>query len=225
MRQRRRVRAVRLEGTDAVPAHTPFVLVSRRPLGAQAAERLWPDIFLAPAALAEKARVVEEMRLVRPVIETGYENLVQARPLRKPSPPSRAAAGGAAPGREGSAHRCGCCWSGCTRRRTCSSAGGAPRPPTAPPPRPPGARPPAGTCGCCDAARGARLEVRPLATPQDAASRVHGPLGAEPRAAGGSIRRRARRLDAGGHGGVVGPQPSVPGAAAAAAPRRRGAVG
>ena len=45
----------------------------------QAAEKLWPNVFLAAGAAAEKDRVVEEMRLVRPVIETGYENLVQVR--------------------------------------------------------------------------------------------------------------------------------------------------
>jgi hypothetical protein len=46
---------------------------------AQAAEKLWPAVFATPAAAAQKARVLEEMQLVRPVIETGYENVLQVR--------------------------------------------------------------------------------------------------------------------------------------------------
>ena len=37
----------------------------------QAAERLWPSIFKTPAAEARKAELVDKMRAVRPVIETG----------------------------------------------------------------------------------------------------------------------------------------------------------
>ena len=34
-----------------------------------------------PGAAAQKQRVLDEMRLVRPVVEIGYENLLQARLL------------------------------------------------------------------------------------------------------------------------------------------------
>lgn len=46
-----------------------------------ASERLWPDLFADPAVQAQKSRVLEDMRAARPVIETGYENLVQVRCL------------------------------------------------------------------------------------------------------------------------------------------------
>lgn len=49
--------------------------------GWRAAERLWPQLFATPAARAERERVVEDMRRVRPVVETGYENVVQVRLL------------------------------------------------------------------------------------------------------------------------------------------------
>mmetsp|Transcript_24172 Transcript_24172/g.52804 ORF Transcript_24172/g.52804 Transcript_24172/m.52804 type:complete len:294 (+) Transcript_24172:56-937(+) len=41
----------------------------------------WPDIFSTPAAEARKEELVEKMRAVRPVVETGYENIVQIRCL------------------------------------------------------------------------------------------------------------------------------------------------
>jgi hypothetical protein len=56
---------------------------------AQAAEKLWPDVFATPAAAAQRARVLEEMRLVRPVVETGYENLLQVRLLLEAQPGTR----------------------------------------------------------------------------------------------------------------------------------------
>jgi hypothetical protein len=59
------------------------------PPHAQAAEKLWPDVFGTPAAAAQKARVMEEMRTVRPVVETGYENLVQVRLLLEMVPTAR----------------------------------------------------------------------------------------------------------------------------------------
>lgn len=46
-----------------------------------AAARLWPDLFSTPDAAAAKPRVLADMRVVRPVVETGYENLVQVRCL------------------------------------------------------------------------------------------------------------------------------------------------
>ncbi|GIL77630.1 hypothetical protein Vretifemale_7132, partial [Volvox reticuliferus] len=47
----------------------------------KAAALLWPEIFLAPEAEARKDELVEKMRAVRPVVETGYENIVQIRCL------------------------------------------------------------------------------------------------------------------------------------------------
>lgn len=46
-----------------------------------AAAGLWPDIFAGNAAQSRKPAVLAAMRTVRPVIETGYENLVQVRCL------------------------------------------------------------------------------------------------------------------------------------------------
>ena len=53
---------------------------------AQAAERLWPEVFSTAVARAHKARVLEDMRAVRPVVETGYENVVQVRLLLEGTP-------------------------------------------------------------------------------------------------------------------------------------------
>ncbi|CAG9463179.1 unnamed protein product [Pedinophyceae sp. YPF-701] len=47
----------------------------------KAAEALWPEVFLTEDAQANKDRVIEDMRVVRPVVETGYENIVQVRLL------------------------------------------------------------------------------------------------------------------------------------------------
>ncbi|KIZ05430.1 hypothetical protein MNEG_2528 [Monoraphidium neglectum] len=47
----------------------------------KAAAIYWPDIFATPEAEAQKPRLVEQMRAVRPVVETGYENVVQIRCL------------------------------------------------------------------------------------------------------------------------------------------------
>ena len=44
-------------------------------------EELWPDVFDADATRAEKARVLDGLRAVRPVVETGYENTTLARAL------------------------------------------------------------------------------------------------------------------------------------------------
>jgi hypothetical protein len=46
-----------------------------------AAAALWPDLFADPAVQARRGHVLEAMRAARPVIETGYENLVQVRCL------------------------------------------------------------------------------------------------------------------------------------------------
>lgn len=37
----------------------------------QAATKLWPDVFTSEEALARKDQVIEDMRAVRPVVETG----------------------------------------------------------------------------------------------------------------------------------------------------------
>ncbi|GLC38636.1 hypothetical protein PLESTB_000454800 [Pleodorina starrii] len=47
----------------------------------KAAAILWPEIFRTPEAAARKDELVEKMRAVRPVVETGYENVVQIRCL------------------------------------------------------------------------------------------------------------------------------------------------
>lgn len=47
----------------------------------KAAAIQWPEIFTAPEAIARKEELVEKMRGVRPVVETGYENVVQIRSL------------------------------------------------------------------------------------------------------------------------------------------------
>ena len=43
--------------------------------------QLWPEIFDNEGALKEKERVVAQLRAVRPVVETGYENTILARAL------------------------------------------------------------------------------------------------------------------------------------------------
>jgi len=47
----------------------------------RAGAELWPKVFASPQAWTRKARVLREMRQVRPVVETGYENVVQVRLL------------------------------------------------------------------------------------------------------------------------------------------------
>lgn len=47
----------------------------------KAAAKLWPEVFATPEADARKEELVEKMRVVRPVVETGYENIVQIRCL------------------------------------------------------------------------------------------------------------------------------------------------
>lgn len=47
----------------------------------KAAAKLWPEVFQTPEAEARQAELVEKMRVVRPVVETGYENIVQIRCL------------------------------------------------------------------------------------------------------------------------------------------------
>jgi phosphoglycolate phosphatase-like HAD superfamily hydrolase len=47
----------------------------------RAAQQQWPEVFNTPAAEAARPRLVEQMRAVRPVVETGYENVVQIRLL------------------------------------------------------------------------------------------------------------------------------------------------
>lgn len=46
----------------------------------QAASLVWPDVF-SSEAVVQKEELVEKMRAVRPVVETGYENIVQIRCL------------------------------------------------------------------------------------------------------------------------------------------------
>lgn len=47
----------------------------------RAAVTLWPSIFDTDTARQSKADIMEKMRAVRPVVETGYENIVQVRAL------------------------------------------------------------------------------------------------------------------------------------------------
>ncbi|DBA77981.1 TPA: hypothetical protein ACH3X1_009137 [Trebouxia sp. C0004] len=47
----------------------------------KAAEQHWPDVFKSEQARAKKDTVLRDMQVVRPVIETGYENLIQVRCL------------------------------------------------------------------------------------------------------------------------------------------------
>lgn len=47
----------------------------------QAAARYWPEVFSTEQAAHAQAHVLQGMRIVRPVVETGYENIVQARLL------------------------------------------------------------------------------------------------------------------------------------------------
>lgn len=47
----------------------------------RAAEELWPEQFRHETAIEEKERVMEAMRVVRPVVETGYENVLLVRIL------------------------------------------------------------------------------------------------------------------------------------------------
>lgn len=46
-----------------------------------AAAEVWPHIFGNGAALEKKPTIIDQMRAVRPVVETGYENIVQIRCL------------------------------------------------------------------------------------------------------------------------------------------------
>ncbi|KAL4538461.1 hypothetical protein Ndes2437A_g01479 [Nannochloris sp. 'desiccata'] len=47
----------------------------------KAASAVWPERFSAADAISRKDQLVEDMRAVRPVVETGYENIVQIRCL------------------------------------------------------------------------------------------------------------------------------------------------
>lgn len=47
----------------------------------KAASRVWPGMFNTTATAGRQAELVEKMRAVRPVVETGYENVVQIRCL------------------------------------------------------------------------------------------------------------------------------------------------
>ncbi|KAK9815572.1 hypothetical protein WJX72_006066 [[Myrmecia] bisecta] len=47
----------------------------------KAAERLWPAVFTSQTAVQARPKVLEQMRVVRPVVETGYENIPQIRCL------------------------------------------------------------------------------------------------------------------------------------------------
>ena len=43
----------------------------------QAAAALWPEYFADESIAAQKPVILEKMKQVRPVVETGYENVVQ----------------------------------------------------------------------------------------------------------------------------------------------------
>ncbi|CAL5223568.1 g6103 [Coccomyxa viridis] len=47
----------------------------------KASARKWPEMFSKPDVQAREAEIEQKMRTVRPVVETGYENLVQVRCL------------------------------------------------------------------------------------------------------------------------------------------------
>lgn len=47
----------------------------------KAAERQWPDLFCTDQVKNRRPELIDKMRAVRPVIETGYENIVQIRCL------------------------------------------------------------------------------------------------------------------------------------------------
>ena len=49
--------------------------------GWKAAVKLWPETFTSAEAEAQKDAVVEAMRIARPVIETGYENVPMVRAI------------------------------------------------------------------------------------------------------------------------------------------------
>eukprot|EP00241_Pyramimonas_parkeae_P012464 CAMPEP_0114246426 /NCGR_PEP_ID=MMETSP0058-20121206/12454_1 /TAXON_ID=36894 /ORGANISM="Pyramimonas parkeae, CCMP726" /LENGTH=264 /DNA_ID=CAMNT_0001359607 /DNA_START=239 /DNA_END=1033 /DNA_ORIENTATION=+ len=46
----------------------------------KAAEKLWPEVF-RDATSTEKDKILQDMRVVRPVVETGYENMLLIRAL------------------------------------------------------------------------------------------------------------------------------------------------
>jgi hypothetical protein len=48
----------------------------------QASVDLWPEVFEG-VKQEEKDRLLSEMRIVRPVVETGYENLILLRLLKE----------------------------------------------------------------------------------------------------------------------------------------------
>eukprot|EP00892_Ulva_mutabilis_P000803 jgi/Ulvmu1/10723/UM068_0008.1 len=47
----------------------------------RAAEGLWPEMFKAEGVQDQKDGIMEKMRAVRPVVETGFENIIQVRAL------------------------------------------------------------------------------------------------------------------------------------------------
>jgi len=57
----------------------------------QASAEFWPELFSDPSVLSRKEEILHKMRLVRPVVETGYENLVQVRCLLEDEARSEAA--------------------------------------------------------------------------------------------------------------------------------------
>eukprot|EP00192_Tetraselmis_astigmatica_P013614 CAMPEP_0117681762 /NCGR_PEP_ID=MMETSP0804-20121206/19187_1 /TAXON_ID=1074897 /ORGANISM="Tetraselmis astigmatica, Strain CCMP880" /LENGTH=336 /DNA_ID=CAMNT_0005491605 /DNA_START=1 /DNA_END=1011 /DNA_ORIENTATION=+ len=54
----------------------------------KAALKLWPDVFGSPEAEAKKEEVIEGMRVARPVIETGYENIPMVRAILEGTSPT-----------------------------------------------------------------------------------------------------------------------------------------
>lgn len=56
---------------QGLPPPHPCRTAPPPPVCSQAAAKLWPDVFATPEAEACKEELVEKMRVVRPVVETG----------------------------------------------------------------------------------------------------------------------------------------------------------
>mmetsp|Transcript_33386 Transcript_33386/g.79152 ORF Transcript_33386/g.79152 Transcript_33386/m.79152 type:complete len:375 (-) Transcript_33386:163-1287(-) len=53
----------------------------------KAATKLWPGIFSSEESISKKADIIEGMRVARPVIETGYENIPMVRAMLEGTSP------------------------------------------------------------------------------------------------------------------------------------------
>ncbi len=65
-------------GTSKCTSH---LYMYTSPQSCQAAARYWPEVFATEHAARAQPSVLDGMRMVRPVVETGYENIIQARLL------------------------------------------------------------------------------------------------------------------------------------------------